>query len=94
MKGIINSKLISLANKVCFYNAKASLTTTMCRKELAKTYDQIPGPKNFKFFGGIFSLKKFGGDLEMLPYDIFLVKLNEKYGDLVKFQLFNCKNVN
>lgn len=34
-----------------------------------------------------------GGDLDFMEYDKFLFKLNEKYGDLVRLDLFNQKQV-
>lgn len=60
-----------------------------------KTYSQMPGPRNLPVIGSMWALKSFGmgGDLEMIPYDQFLVSLNKKYGDLVKFQLMNTKSV-
>jgi hypothetical protein len=30
----------------------------------------------------------------MIPYDKFIIDLNKKYGDLVKFTLLDSKNVN
>ncbi len=78
-------------------SSKLSKNVVTCainrNKEHFKTYDKLPGPKCFPLIGSVTSLKNIGGDLKMIPYDKFIEDLHTKYGDLVKFSIFNSKNV-
>ncbi|CAF0921763.1 unnamed protein product [Brachionus calyciflorus] len=58
-----------------------------------KSYKEIPGPKTLPILGNLLNLKNFGGEYNLLEFRDFQDILQAQYGDIVKWELFNQKNV-
>lgn len=75
-----------------FLRNKKLLDTTRSMSAL-KSYKDIPGPKTKPLVGSLFTLKDFGGEYNLLEFRDFQDILQSQYGDIVKWELFNQKNV-
>ena len=58
-----------------------------------KTYKDIPGPRAMPIVGTLFSLKGFGGEYNLLEFRDFQEILQSQFGSIVRWELFNQKNV-
>nr|QUF59382.1 cytochrome p450 CYP3047B1 [Brachionus angularis] len=74
------------------YNQKVNILFPK-QENVFKSLNQIPGPKSYPFIGSLLTLKGFGGDYNLLEFREFQNILYKQYGDIVKWDLLNEKNV-
>ena len=58
-----------------------------------KSYAEIPGPNAIPIMGTMHHIKKFGGEFDFLDHRNFIISLQKKYGDIVRWELFREKHV-
>nr|QEV83802.1 cytochrome P450 [Brachionus rotundiformis] len=78
-----------MIKKVCQQVFKVNNSTP----NALKSYADIPGPRSVPLLGSLFSLKGFGGEYNLLEFRDFQDILQSHYGNIVKWELFNQKNV-